>query len=276
MSISAPVNYNSTNNSATLGSFTLSTGATVTATAGSISAGTATGLTLNSPNATTANGTTLTIDSATGDSVTSTPITASQSGRTYAEQTGAISANSGKEIEVTQDVGFIYTQYGYWYQCSANCLNGTSTEVDGVFVQGQATPTGSVPTTGTATYTGGTRGTYVDINNLVQGDTQANLTAVANFATRNVSFSTTGSTVTNIVNNASVTTPNPNLNITGTLSYGNIIAGGRYIISGTVNSTAMTGNASGQFNGPTAQEIGGVYNLSGSAGKHFGAFIGKQ
>ena len=68
----------------------------------------------------------------------------------------------------------------------------------------------------------------------------------------------------------------PSLDITGTLSYGSISAGGRPIISGNVSSTGMAGNASAQFNGPVAQEMAGVYKLSGANGSQAGSFVGKK
>jgi hypothetical protein len=65
--------------------------------------------------------------------------------------------------------------------------------------------------------------------------------------------------------------PNSNLNLSGTLSY---LAGSNQF-SGTVNTTSMSGIATGKFYGPSAQEIGGTFSVSnGTVGSGGSAYIG--
>jgi hypothetical protein len=56
-------------------------------------------------------------------------------------------------------------------------------------------------------------------------------------------------------------------------------AAGTNSFSGTVNSagyTTMTGNAGGQFYGPNAQEIGGVFMVKSGNYGYIGGFGGKK
>lgn len=161
--------------------------------------------------------------------------------------------------------GFMYTSFGDWSQCSANCTaSGGTTSVNGVYVWGEATAPGNIPTTGSYTYSGAISGNYISSTGAktqvsgTQG-TYGNMIAIANFATRSIAFSTSG------------TTGGPNLDMSGILTY----QAGQNLFAGTVTSATMTGTASGRFHGPAAQEIGGVYSLSGGGAGHYGVFFGK-
>ena len=57
----------------------------------------------------------------------------------------------------------------------------------------------------------------------------------------------------------------------GTLNH----AAGSNQFTGTVTATGLSGSATGNFYGPAAQEIGGIYNLTGTAGQLSGDFIAK-
>lgn len=182
-----------------------------------------------------------------------------------------MAANSYKAIVASQP--FNYTQLGSWAQCSANCVTGTANGVLGYFVQGDATAPANIPTTGTATYSGAVVGTYTDASgNLAV--TNASMNSVSNFAARSISFSSSGTTATPVI--SGIAAAAPTLDLTGTLTY----AAGQNLFAGIVNSgtgiSTMTGTASGRFNGPAAEEVGGVYNLSGAGGAHIGAFAGQR
>jgi hypothetical protein len=63
------------------------------------------------------------------------------------------------------------------------------------------------------------------------------------------------------------------LNLTGVWNY-NL---GTSQFSGDVASVnGMLGSASGRFYGPNAEEIGGIYSLTGSGATLFGGFGGKR
>jgi hypothetical protein len=101
-------------------------------------------------------------------------------------------------------------------------------------------------------------------------------TANFNLGTRSVSFSTSG---TQISNAASGTMNAPELNLTGNLAIsGNQFTG---VVTapggGASGASAMSGGAVGQFYGPNALEMGGVYSLKGLGTQTMlGGFGGKQ
>lgn len=263
LSVSAPANFNNATAKGTLGTpsidptFTLST-------TGSLSAGTVTALTINTVNATTT-GNSFTIAQDATHSVTSTPGSAEASLTTP-------TANSTQDIVVGQPAGFSYTQIGSWGQCSANCIAGTTTEVVGIFVRGEATAPANIPTTGSFTYNGTAFGVGTDsAGNVASG--LSNMAANANFASRSIAFSTSGTVITPSATGVGVS--DPTFDMVGTLTY----AAGQNLFTGTVTAgsgvTAQTGTATGRFNGPAAQEIGGVFSLSGSGRSLIGGFTGK-
>ena len=98
------------------------------------------------------------------------------------------------------------------------------------------------------------------------------MTATASVDARTVTFNTTGTYVSGSPSGSAV--PAPDLNLAGTLS----IAAGANKVSGTVTTVGgMSGNANGKFYGPTANEVGGTYAVSGSnLGSFVGGFGGKR
>jgi hypothetical protein len=100
------------------------------------------------------------------------------------------------------------------------------------------------------------------------------MTAVVDFQSRNIAFSTTNTVLTG----SSSTLPS-NLDLTGNWSYGT----GTSEFSGTVSTTPagnLSGSATGRFYGPNAEEIGGVYSLTsntmGDRSTMIGGFGGKR
>ncbi|HET9463099.1 MAG TPA: transferrin-binding protein-like solute binding protein, partial [Thiobacillus sp.] len=79
----------------------------------------------------------------------------------------------------------------------------------------------------------------------------------ANFVTRSLTFNTTN---TQTSTNWAAFTAAPELNLTGTLTY----APGTNSFAGTVTSATLTGDSTGQFYGPNAEELGGVFFLKGA------------
>jgi hypothetical protein len=167
--------------------------------------------------------------------------------------------------------GWSYQSFGVWNNASSN---GSGTVSAGTF--GNVITSGaSIPKTGSATFYGVAGGmAAVGSNNAFY--VTADMMATTNFATRSILFST--------YNSAASSTPGgfysyvSGLNLSGTLTY----ASNTNSFSGTVSNAggggipATSGTASGQFYGPSAQEIGGVFALkTGNAG-YIGGFGGKR
>jgi hypothetical protein len=164
-------------------------------------------------------------------------------------------------------LGWDYQTFGVW------AINGAPLQV-GAISAGAVTPASAVPTTGSATFTGHAGGFYFDGTG-ARLTTDAQMSAVANFSNRSIQFSTTGTMVSTAAN-PPATTANSGLNLSGNLSY----APGSSQFSGNVNTAngALSGNASGRFYGPNAEEIGGVYGLNAASGgaRMIGGFGGKR
>lgn len=161
--------------------------------------------------------------------------------------------------------GWDYQSYGVWATGA-----GTGSGTYGAASVGAPTAGGSVPTTGTATYTGSTGGRQVAADGSYFF-TSSNMSAATNFATRSISFSTSGTLTTpNLITQAVA----PALNMTGTLTY----AAGANQFTGNVSTTSgLAGTATGRFYGPAAQEIGGTFGLTGAGiSAYVGAFGGKR
>lgn len=192
------------------------------------------------------------------------------------------------------NAGWSYTLLGAWDKPTMNAMTQVTDNVSWHSV-GSATAGASIPVTGAFTFNG------IAAGSVSNGATfQSTMTAGVNFATRSISFATTGSTVTGSLcvancSSSRFATPLPisknaagtfvnGLDMTGTLTY----AAGVNSFTGTVSNnatgmlpngqlpTALTGTAKGQFNGPTATEMGGVFKLSGSGYNVNGAFAGKR
>ena len=161
--------------------------------------------------------------------------------------------------------GFEYQTYGAW-----GSYGNATTSANAISV-GNATPVTGLPATGSYTFTGGASGYYMDPNKLAYV-TNANMTATASFDSRTVNFNTTGTYISGSPTGNAIATPD--LNLAGTLT----ITAGSNKMSGTVTTVnGMSGNANGKFYGPTANEVGGTYAVSGSGlGSFVGGFGGKR
>ena len=190
-----------------------------------------------------------------------------------AEVPGTVSGSAESPFQA------MYMTFGGWRHCGMGCTTPLAT---GMYVYGNATQPGNIPTFGTATYNGFALGTANDQDYETfagAGDSewhsQANMTAVVDFSKRTLAFSTSG-TVTPVTNvNTQVTTvvATPQLNMSGTLTY----AEGSNLFSGTVSDAGgRSGTAMGRFYGPAVQEIGGVYAVGTNDNGHVGYFAGKK
>lgn len=158
-----------------------------------------------------------------------------------------------------------YQSFGIW---STGVATGSGTF--GAMSIGSLTSGSAIPTSGTATYSGSTGGRYVNSSGQYWF-TSSSMTAAANFGTRSVNFSTTGTQVTpdliRLSNNAS-------LDMAGSLSY---VAGTNQVTGSVTTTGGLTGSVNGRFYGPAAQEIGGTFAVTGSGLEGYaGAFGGKK
>jgi hypothetical protein len=202
----------------------------------------------------------------------STPQSSASYGAGQIDCTGGLvcTAENATSAAVAVDAtafGWNYQSYGVWFKEASS----TTFQI-GAMSAGAVTPGSAVPTTGMATFTGLSSGFYVDTAGL-PSFTSANMTANVNFGTRNIGFSTTNTMAGNL--NTQSTSSMSGLNLNGTLTYG----AGSSQFSGPVISQdlSLTGSANGRFYGPNAEEIGGVFGLSGSGqSRMIGAFGGRQ
>jgi len=163
-----------------------------------------------------------------------------------------------------------YQTYGIW-----ETGRGTGSGTAGAVSVGSVTLGSSIPTSGSATYTGHFGGAASDVNGvdwLTTGDASVGV----NFATRSLDFATTNSKYTSPVASSSPSWASASsLNMTGTLTYSDATNH----FNGTVtDGYAGSGAVNGKFYGPNAEEIGGVFSLGTypSTRFHAGAFGGKR
>lgn len=215
------------------------------------SSGTLDKVAINTPNST------ITWSTATGDSIDTS------SGVVIAVQ-NPTGANVGIFMDAI-GVGWNYQTFGSW----ATGLGTGSGNVGAISI-GAPTTASTIPVTGIAVFTGLAAGAYFDS----VGDgyfATGELTVGADFSNRSLSFTTSNTEKVNL--NTALSSTASNLNMIGTLTY----SPGVNSFSGTVNATGLTGTAEGLFYGPVAQELGGVFNLTGSGVETYsGAFGAKQ
>lgn len=155
--------------------------------------------------------------------------------------------------------GFEHQTFGMW----ANGLNA-GTGVFGAASVGSVTPGSGVPTSGTATYNGSATGAYVDATG-TDFFTFADFSASADFGLANsLIVATTNTTAVNVTTSAASSMPS--LNFAG-------VGGANQPFSINIVNTGPTlaGTLDGQFYGPNAEELGGTFLMTGSAGQYMGS-----
>jgi hypothetical protein len=183
---------------------------------------------------------------------------------------GACRGANAESLAVAIDPAYFdwnYQSFGVWLKDVS-----TSSFQAGAMSAGAITPASSLPTGLTdARFQGHAAGFYYDgAGNRYATDAKMN--ALTDFKNRNIQFSTSGTLLTDMSTNARTT--NTNLDLSGNWSY----ASGTSQFSGDVRTSdgALTGTGSGRFYGPNAEEIGGVYGLSGGGARMLGGFGGKR
>jgi hypothetical protein len=120
----------------------------------------------------------------------------------------------------------------------------------------------AVPTAGNATFNGVLGGLY--ISPAGQGSlASANLRVDVDFSTRTVGFASTATTLTRDLSTSTVTSA-PSLDLSGTLHY---YVGTASFRGSLVNAGGtLSGVSEGRFYGPTAQELGGSFQVHAASG----------
>jgi len=165
-----------------------------------------------------------------------------------------------------------YQSFGYWLVIGS----GSNTDA-GVMSFGSLTPVAGIPVMGTATYRGLSGGIYVDQSGATFVHAAQMQSTVDFGPARSIAFSTSNTTLA--PSSAVAPVPFPALNLTGnlTITNGSNQFSGPLSAPGGGGTAAMVGTASGNFYGPTAQEIGGIFSLKGTGPQTMlGGFGGKQ
>ena len=150
-------------------------------------------------------------------------------------------------------VGWEYQTFGVW-----ETGRGTGSGTVGAITVGAPTTGAAIPTVAIATFEGVSSGTYLDATGTNDYITVSTLTANVNFEDREI-FLSTSETVKIDVETA-ISSPADNLNMAGVLSY----SAGTNSFTGNVLAGGLSGTSTGQFYGPGAEELGGVFKLKGT------------
>lgn len=213
-------------------------------------------------------------DGGPGYSYSPAKIVASQSSAAY---TFYRDPSTGSTLKLLNDsasnpaIALYYVTYGKWVVPQSAPIHFA----DNYVVFGQITPPSAVPRTGSASYTAILDGTYQSGANTYR--LSGNAAFSASFGTGIMGLSVTP-VATNTVNGSK-------LNF-GTLTGSGFITADTSSFGATSRTRAADGtktlfSATGNFYGPAAQEIGGVFTLSQTLGttqigEGGGAFVGKK
>jgi hypothetical protein len=205
----------------------------------------------------------LAFDKGVGDSLTNSSVLVGS----YVQATNVAGTNSGLFANGPAN-GWDYQSFGVW-------VTGQGLGAGTVGAATYGNPLTSLPTTGTATFTGLSSAVAITGTNSA-GFATANMSASVDYGAQTVVISTSNTTLTNslIAKNITSTTSAPQLNYSGLL----VFSGSGTLFNGNITTTGgMTGTAQGQLYGPNAQEIGGTFSASGSGVTSLiGAFGGKR
>ncbi len=155
-----------------------------------------------------------------------------------------------------------YQTFGAWADARPIAAGAVGALSFGTPTPGGAIPVGVIGEV--VPFTGHSAGIYTTSDGTSAYLTQSTVTVGVDFEGLSMVLNTHGTTLTNIETGDPWTNgPPPTLDVTGTLTYvdgvnsfsGNITANGA--------TGGMTGTSTGQFYGPAAQELGGVFSLTG-------------
>jgi hypothetical protein len=160
-------------------------------------------------------------------------------------------------------IALTYVDYGQWRRASTS--GGTASVNDTYLVWGSRTPNASIPRTGSASYSTVVDGTFVHNDGAYAVSGTGNLTA--NFAGATISYDATA-TGTKEVGVGSISFGT--MTGTGSISFRSGAFSGR----GVADAEGYKMDVVGNFYGPAAQEIGGLFRITGNNGQGQGAIVG--
>jgi hypothetical protein len=177
-------------------------------------------------------------------------------------RTGQLAANPSGNVSFTYldlaAAGLTYSTLGFWER---NSVNAGSTQIGGAFAYGVVTRGVDLPTTGNATYSGPFVGRYAGQANGTPAaavyTVGAAATAQADFATRTVGFSTTGSMRTPLGALPGAAVADPLLNLSGIMKYSAGVNGMSSALAGGVPASSQTGAGSYLMSGEVAARFMG-------------------
>ena len=155
-----------------------------------------------------------------------------------------------------------YQTFGAW-----ETGRGTGSGTIGAISAGVPTAGSAIPTTGEATFTGKTAGIYLDVDK--DYITASDLTIDADFLNRKLIFTTT-----NTIDAATGDSLDKLDMFSDNLSYNPATNSFSDPSSLAASKAGLTGSTTGQFYGPQAQELGGVFSLSASDGQYYSGSYG--
>ena len=173
----------------------------------------------------------------------------------------SLTALQARSPENSAALGHQYQSFGVWNE-RVDASRGQIT----VWSQGQPTAAQGIPASGSATFQGRLTGVYLSAGGIA-GTAASDLKVSADFGARSLAFASSATTVSG--------TAAPSLDLRGTLTY----APGQGRFSGSVAnaSGSLRGSSSGQFYGPRAEELGGVFAAAGAGAERFvGAYGAKR
>ena len=158
-------------------------------------------------------------------------------------------------IAMPREFGWDYQTFGIWNDNAPHRSGGTGDTWIVAASAGAPTPASAVPTTGFAEFNGKVAAFHISPTG-VGSIAVADVKVGANFGNRTLDFASTNTRTTR---DFATATPAPALNIRGTLTYSP--AANRF--SGTLSNAGgtLSGSSRGQYYGPSAQELGGVFTL---------------
>jgi hypothetical protein len=181
--------------------------------------------------------------------------------------TDAAGASIGVVINAANpQVDWDYQTFGLW-ETGLDTGSGTV----GAITVGSLTPGSDIPKTGSATFKGVSGGIYLNAAGTKDYITASALTAEVDFLGRTIDLKTADTTKLDSVSGTPVL--DQSLNMTGTLSYQPNVNS----FTGAVATTGgLTGKSTGQFYGPAAQELGGVFSLTGAGMENYAGGYGAK
>jgi hypothetical protein len=186
------------------------------------------------------------------------------------------SASDGVLVNALGNIAWNFQTFGYWLS-----VTGLPANIAGSISAGSQSAISGIPVSGTATYNGISGGLYVGPAGALQ-EHKAILSANVNFdpIAQTIDFSTMVTTIRPWTSTG-IPSPATTLNISGQLTYAsgtNRFSGS--VIMGPTISPTMTGEVTGVFYGPNAEEIGGTFFLSSPLSPQLesitGSFGGKR